>query len=442
MVAIVPRVAGLMHPYRYFYSDSWDYVIPALNPKGFVDGLHSPVVGWLWRRGTLGNLSQVPLAQLVVGALVSFGALWRWRDLPRYRKITGLGVGIALTPLTIFYELSYLSDAVAGQLLALSLLALCATPNKLKVDQPLRIRLATWICPSLAAFLAGAAGAARPALLPVSGVIALLAGFSLPRPALGIHHSILRGMCVGVTLVLWQTAFLPLRNANEREFGVRSIVPASGSATFAKWAPLLAADCTWPIDTGTQKSFVQELCAEPDRLRPYDQNLWTYLPMIESMNPHPEFENRQAFLGRTAVALVIRNPAEVLSSFSVNLRRLVTSPFSDLHAYESVQPDLRAIVADPPKLERRRGGAPGQLVQKAVFWSARVAILAATTAAMITVVVSLRRRRLSAAGCRYLLVFGSSVSTIALGGAPMARYLIAVGLAGMILTPDILSELD
>ncbi len=425
----------------YFYSDSWDYIVPSVQPvgSGFVDSFHSPYVGWVWQRSTwhhplrhaatvqvlIGIVGTVSLMQLIYRLTTQIGH--HSAAMKRAATVAG-AVALCASPAIAFYERTYLSDSIAS--------IAFGTASSVLVVEISRKHTAAGALSRFAIPLFVVSACLRPALVwPATFATAVTLTSQLVRAfSTGNRKSrwtLLSWLlcCCVVSAIL----VVPLTNGYLRTFGTRSLTPASGSGAYMRWSYLegcegLRVAAMTDLDRETSTA----LCTDDARLRSFDANLWAYPPGSATLEPSARFLPTQKFLKRAAIGTFSRHLPSVVRNVSTTTGKLFLFPISDLHAYSADPPIL------PPGLQpkadsfpSKQGGVPGKDLVKVVRSSFRlIGVFTGGLYLCLLVLISQDRHRRTAwtrdhtAAATFLAVNFMVAGSVGLMAKPMARYLL------------------
>lgn len=346
LASLIRLASWALDPAVYYFPDSWDYLVPALEPGALVDALHSPYVGWMWSLVLPGNPSEVAVMLFhgtlgVVTACAVYVAAarlcnWIWLNV-------GASVLVTSVPMQLLHE-----HALLGETIATAVIAVAAAVTPVPRQSRLAMRMLLFGC-----LLGLASGIRQAAVLPSIAALALVmmliargrerrtgAGWGPSRRTVLIPTV---AGALGFFIALW-----PLLTTFSATFGVFTPNPASGTVLFSRAAAFV--QCPLP-ESGEEPadSVLREICGDPEALRTWGSNqlLWLYEPLSRTMDlPASEFPEVQASLTDASIAGILRSPSDYLQVSIGVLADLFTAPYKDLGQYERGLPAFAPILPD------------------------------------------------------------------------------------------------
>lgn len=307
---------------------------------------HAPAIAWIWRAGTLGSMteSHVLLLQAVLGVvatLLLFGLALR---LMRRRLAVLVALAFSLLPVELFFERSFMTEAIATLLFIAALLLGLGACSARSLARSVSALGASSLLLGLATTVHASVGLVAAGLLAT--LLALVAQKRMAEGARPLAAALL----VPVAAVGMLAPAIPTMLRFKDVYGMATTQAMSGTYLAARWAPLL--DCPAPAGSlPPVVDFYAVACKHHDYGDPpglVTKLMWDpTLGFLRSPPPadkRAEFAAAQRQLRSAAIAGMLSHPLAFAGALG---DALVVETFEPpttraLHVYATAAPALRA----------------------------------------------------------------------------------------------------
>ena len=426
--------------YGFYFPDSWNYV--ALPSQGQSHPFHGDFIYRLWSWLLPGSPTEASVIRLhqLLGMLAVLIVWLLLRRLVAEPIAFGAALVLAAQPLTLFFERTILTEAVALFLVVAVLAGLAWMVR------------ARGVALLVSACIVGASSGTLVALRPASRLAAvaplLIAGAVLILRAW--RSEFVRGKrmpLLALALLIGSLFPAPLyvRSQNQQAFGTSSLTPAGGTAVLAWWG--------WRLDCPSSDTLTVQarsaLDATCERDEPQRQLMWVDPTVNASMQPHDDFALTQQQLSGAAQQAMVGSPVYTARRVVSKSLDHAVRPIINLERFQSGHVWGSRAQSEPfPTIDDWFGGpAPTSWSAEPglfglVRQSARLPGLLTLVSLLASLALAIRwlrrparssiRDALAAPAPRLVMLIASlgmvvgNEAVVALGGVPIFRYWVPV----------------